>query len=286
MSDPLITSRKAITASNLTVGYARNTPILENIDVELPKGKVTTIVGPNGCGKSTLLRSLARLLPIESGTVLLGERNISELRRKDVATKISVLPQAPIAPEGLLVSDLVARGRHPHQSWLRQWSATDEQEVYSALTQTGSLQFAERSINELSGGQRQRVWISMVLAQDTEIMFLDEPTTYLDLATSIEILELIRALRTRLGRSIVMVLHDLNLAIRYSDHLIAMNQGKILATGAPKEIISPQLLLTAFNLKALVIEDPITGARSLSLPALMLSYATAFARLKPAAGRD
>lgn len=286
MSDPLITSRKAITASNLTVGYARNTPILENIDVELPKGKVTTIVGPNGCGKSTLLRSLARLLPIESGTVLLGERNISELRRKDVATKISVLPQAPIAPEGLLVSDLVARGRHPHQSWLRQWSATDEQEVYSALTQTGSLQFAERSINELSGGQRQRVWISMVLAQDTEIMFLDEPTTYLDLATSIEILELIRALRTRLGRSIVMVLHDLNLAIRYSDHLIAMNQGKILATGAPKEIISPQLLLTAFNLKALVIEDPITGARSLSLPALMLSYATAFARLKPAAGLD
>ncbi|WP_284864862.1 ABC transporter ATP-binding protein [Corynebacterium rhinophilum] len=157
MSDPLITSRTAITASNLTVGYARNTPILENIDVELPKGKVTTIVGPNGCGKSTLLRSLARLLPIESGTVMLGERDITELRRKDVATKISVLPQAPIAPEGLLVSDLVARGRHPHQSWLRQWSASDEQEVYSALTQTGSLQFAERSINELSGGQRQRL---------------------------------------------------------------------------------------------------------------------------------
>ena len=259
MSDPLITSRTAITASNLTVGYARNTPILENIDVELPKGKVTTIVGPNGCGKSTLLRSLARLLPIESGTVMLGERDITELRRKDVATKISVLPQAPIAPEGLLVSDLVARGRHPHQSWLRQWSATDEQEVYSALTQTGSLQFAERSINELSGGQRQRVWISMVLAQDTEIMFLDEPTTYLDLATSIEILELIRSLRTKLGRSIVMVLHDLNLAIRYSDHLIAMNQGKILITGTPKEIISPQLLLTAFNLNALVIEDPVTG---------------------------
>lgn len=176
-----------------------------------------------------------------------------------MATKISVLPQAPIAPEGLLVSDLVARGRHPHQSWLRQWSASDEQEVYSALTQTGSLQFAKRSINELSGGQRQRVWISMVLAQDTEIMFLDEPTTYLDLATSIEILELIRSLRTRLGRTIVIVLHDLNLTIRYSDHLIAMNQGKILATGAPKEIISPQLLLTAFNLKAWVIEDPVTG---------------------------
>ncbi|WP_284796854.1 ABC transporter ATP-binding protein [Corynebacterium rhinophilum] len=286
MSDPLITSRTAITASNLTVGYARNTPILENIDVELPKGKVTTIVGPNGCGKSTLLRSLARLLPIESGTVMLGERDITELRRKDVATKISVLPQAPIAPEGLLVSDLVARGRHPHQSWLRQWSASDEQEVYSALTQTGSLQFAERSINELSGGQRQRVWISMVLAQDTEIMFLDEPTTYLDLATSIEILELIRSLRTKLGRSIVMVLHDLNLAIRYSDHLIAMNQGKILATGIPKEIVSPQLLLTAFNLNALVIEDPITGARSLSPPALIFSYATALTRLKPAADID
>lgn len=237
MSDPLITSRTAITASNLTVGYARNTPILENIDVELPKGKVTTIVGPNGCGKSTLLRSLAKLLPIESGTVMLGERDITELRRKDVATKVSVLPQAPIAPEGLLVSDLVARGRHPHQSWLRQWSASDEQEVYSALAQTGSLQFAERFINELSGGQRQRVWISMVLAQDTGVMFLDEPTTYLDLATSIEILELIHSLRTRLGRTIVMVLHDLNLAIRYSDHLIAMNQGRILATGAPKEIM-------------------------------------------------
>ena len=252
------TSTPIISVSNLSVGYGTTSPVLDNLDLALPAHKVTTIVGPNGCGKSTLLRSLARLLPISGGTIALEGTDIESMRRKDVAKRISVLPQTPTAPDGLIVADLVARGRYPHQSWLRQWSATDEQEVHKALAKTGALQFAERTIDELSGGQRQRVWISMVLAQNTEIMFLDEPTTYLDLATSIDILELVSSLRDELGRTVVMVLHDLNLAIRYSDHLVVMRDGRILATGAPADIISQELLYEAFDLRAIIIDDPVT----------------------------
>ena len=247
-----------VVASSVTVGYGQRT-IIRDLSATFPAGKITTIVGPNGCGKSTLLRAMSGLLDLGTGHVSVDGQNISEMKRKDVARILGVLPQSPVAPEGLLVSDLVARGRHPHQAWLRQWSSTDEDAVFEALKQTGSADLASRTLDELSGGQRQRVWISMVLAQNTDILFLDEPTTYLDLATSVDILELVDSLRQKLGRTVVMVLHDLNLAVRYSDYLVVMKDGQVIASGAPAEIITAELLQDAFDLRARVIEDPETG---------------------------
>lgn len=247
-----------VVASSVTVGYGQRT-IIRDLSATFPAGKITTIVGPNGCGKSTLLRAMSGLLDLDTGTVSVDGQNISEMKRKDVARILGVLPQSPVAPEGLLVSDLVARGRHPHQAWFRQWSSTDEDAVFEALKQTGSADLASRTLDELSGGQRQRVWISMVLAQNTDILFLDEPTTYLDLATSVDILELVDSLRQKLGRTVVMVLHDLNLAVRYSDYLVVMKDGQVIASGAPAEIITAELLQDAFDLRARVIEDPETG---------------------------
>lgn len=182
---------------------------------------------------------MARLLPAREGRVLLGDMDISTLKPKQLATKIAVLPQTPVCPPGLTVADLVARRRHPHQSWIKQWSATDEAEVTKALEMTGVAEFAERPVDSLSGGQRQRVWISMVLAQHTDILFLDEPTTYLDLAHSIEVLDLVARLRRQLGRTVVMVLHDLNLAIRYSNNLVVMKDGQLVTSGAPQDVITP-----------------------------------------------
>ncbi len=247
-----------VDASSVTVGYGQRT-IIRDLSATFPAGKITTIVGPNGCGKSTLLRAMSGLLNLDTGTVSVDGQNISDMKRKDVARILSMLPQSPVAPEGLLVSDLVARGRHPHQAWFRQWSSTDEDAVFEALKQTGSADLASRTLDELSGGQRQRVWISMVLAQNTDILFLDEPTTYLDLATSVDILELVDSLRQELGRTVVMVLHDLNLAVRYSDYLVIMKEGQVIASGAPAEIITAELLQDAFDLRARVIEDPETG---------------------------
>lgn len=247
-----------VDASSVTVGYGQRT-IIRDLSATFPAGKVTTIVGPNGCGKSTLLRAMSGLLNLDTGTVSVDGQNISDMNRKDVARILGMLPQSPVAPEGLLVSDLVARGRHPHQAWFRQWSSTDEDAVFEALKQTGSADLASRTLDELSGGQRQRVWISMVLAQNTDILFLDEPTTYLDLATSVDILELVDSLRQELGRTVVMVLHDLNLAVRYSDYLVVMKEGQVIASGAPAEIITAELLQDAFDLRARVIEDPETG---------------------------
>lgn len=247
-----------VVASSVTVGYGQRT-IIRDLSATFPAGKITTIVGPNGCGKSTLLRAMSGLLNLDTGTVSVDGQNISDMKRKDVARILGVLPQSPVAPEGLLVSDLVARGRHPHQAWFRQWSSTDEDAVFEALKQTGSADLASRTLDELSGGQRQRVWISMVLAQNTDILFLDEPTTYLDLATSVDILELVDSLRQKLGRTVVMVLHDLNLAVRYSDYLVVMKDGQVIASGAPAEIITAELLQDAFDLRARVIEDPETG---------------------------
>ncbi len=247
-----------VDASSVTVGYGQRT-IIRDLSATFPAGKVTTIVGPNGCGKSTLLRAMSGLLNLDTGTVSVDGQNISDMKRKDVARILGMLPQSPVAPEGLLVSDLVARGRHPHQAWFRQWSSTDEDAVFEALKQTGSADLASRTLDELSGGQRQRVWISMVLAQNTDILFLDEPTTYLDLATSVDILELVDSLRQELGRTVVMVLHDLNLAVRYSDYLVVMKEGQVIASGAPAEIITAELLQDAFDLRARVIEDPETG---------------------------
>lgn len=254
-----MTHQHDITASHLTVGYVPGQPVIPDFTATLPGGKVTTVIGPNGCGKSTLLRALGRLLPSEGGEVHLGDTDISGMRRKELAKIIGMLPQSPVSPPGLIVSDLVARGRHPHQSWIRQWSSTDEEEVMAALAMTDVAQFADRSVDSLSGGQRQRVWISMVLAQHTDVLFLDEPTTYLDLSHSIEVLELVNRLREELDRTVVMVLHDLNLAVQYSDNLLVMRSGELMAAGTPSEVITPELLRDVFDLDAIVIENPVDG---------------------------
>ncbi|TXS75754.1 ABC transporter ATP-binding protein [Streptomyces sp. sk2.1] len=252
-----------LAARGVTVGYGGRA-VIDGLDVAIPPGVVTTIIGPNGCGKSTLLRTLARLLRPTGGTVVLDGEDIAGLRTRDVAKKLGLLPQAPVAPEGLTVADLVARGRHPHQSWLRQWSSDDAGVVERALAMTGVSELAGRPVDSLSGGQRQRVWISMALAQGTDLLLLDEPTTYLDLAHAVDVLDLVDDLHEA-GRTVVMVLHDLNLAARYSDHLVVMRAGSILAQGHPREVITAELLRDAFGLRAEVIDDPV-GGRPLVVP--------------------
>ncbi|WP_330254692.1 ABC transporter ATP-binding protein [Nocardia sp. NBC_00565] len=247
-----------LSAQEVTLGYGDRV-VVDGLSIDIAPGVVTTVIGPNGCGKSTLLRALGRLLHPRQGRILLDGKAISSMKTKDVARIIGLLPQSPVAPEGLTVADLVARGRHPHQSWIRQWSATDESEVMTALGATGIADLADRALDELSGGQRQRAWISMALAQGTDILLLDEPTTYLDLAHSIEVLDLVDRLHCDLGRTVVMVLHDLNLAIRYSDQLIVMRDGRIVAQGAPTDIINVALLREVFDLDASVLEDPVSG---------------------------
>ena len=202
---------------------------------------------------------MANLLPTQAGEVTLDGTPIRALRRRDLARSLGVLPQTPVAPDGLIVSDLVARGRHPHQAWYRQWSSDDRDEVMTALRMTKVDDLADRTVDSLSGGQRQRVWISLVLAQQTDILFLDEPTTYLDLSHSIEVLELVHRLSREYGRTIVMVLHDLNLALRYSDNLVVMRDGSLKAVGKPRAVISPELLKQVFDLDAVVVECPVTG---------------------------
>lgn len=250
-------------ADNLSLGYGDRV-IVDHLDLEVRTGVITTVIGPNGCGKSTLLRALGRLLKPRNGSVLLDGKAIGSMRTKDVARTLGMLPRRRW-PRGLTVADLVARGRHPHQSWLRQWSSDDEGEVAEALALTGVSDLADRPVDQLSGGQRQRAWISMALAQGTDILLLDEPTTYLDLAHSIEVLDLVDRMHEELGRTVVMVLHDLNLAIRYSDQLIVMRDGTIVAAGAPKDIISAELLLEVFGLEAAVIADPVSD-RPLVVP--------------------
>ncbi|MBJ8346394.1 ABC transporter ATP-binding protein [Antrihabitans sp. YC2-6] len=255
---------KRLVAEGVTLGYGSRV-VVDKLDLALDSGVITTVIGPNGCGKSTLLRSLGRLLAPKQGRVLLDGKAISSMKTRDVAKILGVLPQAPIAPEGLTVADLVARGRHPHQSWVRQWSADDESEVAEALALTGIADLADRPLDELSGGQRQRAWISMALAQGTDVLLLDEPTTYLDLAHSVEVLDLVDRLHSEMGRTVVMVLHDLNLAVRYSDRLVVMSDGKIVASGPPQDVISADLLREVFNLEATVIDDPVSD-RPLIVP--------------------
>ncbi|MEU5844393.1 ABC transporter ATP-binding protein [Rhodococcus sp. NPDC047139] len=253
-----------LVAEHISLGYGQRL-IVDDLDLSIPTGVVTTVIGPNGCGKSTLLRALSRLLAPRTGTVLLDGRDITTMRTREVARILGMLPQAPVAPEGLTVADLVSRGRHPHQSWFRQWSADDEDEVALALERTGIADLADRPLDELSGGQRQRAWISMALAQGTDILLLDEPTTYLDLAHSVEVLDLVDRLHSELGRTVVMVLHDLNLAVRYSDHLVVMRDGRVVASGAPADVISVDLLREVFDLDASVIDDPVSD-RPLIVP--------------------
>lgn len=245
-------------ASSLSVGYGER-QVVDSLDLSIIDGTVTAVIGPNGCGKSTLLKALGRLLPARSGAVLLDGKQIDSMSTRDVARVLGMLPQAPSAPEGLTVADLVARGRHPHQAWYRQWSSDDAAAVDAALAMTGILDLAERTVDELSGGQRQRAWISMALAQGTDLLLLDEPTTYLDLAHQIDVLDLVQELHSSMGRTVVMVLHDLNLAARYADTVVAMRDGRIVAQGAPGQVLTEQMLLEVFGLDARVVEDPVSG---------------------------
>jgi iron complex transport system ATP-binding protein len=253
----LATPSVALTTRKVTLAYEGNI-VIQEFDIAIPTGKITALVGPNGCGKSTLLKGLARLLKPKSGTVYLEGKSIAKLSTREVAKRLGILPQSPIAPEGLTVRELVAQGRYPHQSWLQQWSAKDEQMTEQALVTTGMLELADRPLSTLSGGQRQRAWIAMTLAQDTRILLLDEPTTFLDLAHQIEVLDLLCELNQTQGRTIVMVLHDLNQACRYADHLVAIRAGQVYAQGVPAVVMTETIVQEVFGLESKIINDPVT----------------------------
>jgi len=244
-------------AQNLTLAY-ENRVICEHLELNIPKGKFTVIVGPNGCGKSTLLRSLCRLLKPSQGQVCLDGKDIQKIPAKELARELGLLPQSSQAPDGIQVADLIARGRYPHQTLFKQWSLEDQNAVFQAMEDTGVTGLAERQVDELSGGQKQRVWIAMVLAQKTPIILLDEPTTYLDVAHQIDLLELFRSLNREKHHTIVAVLHDLNQACRYADHLIAFSDGKIVAQGAPNHLIDATLVKQVFGLDSVIIDDPVS----------------------------
>lgn len=246
-------------ARGVTLGYGDHT-VVQALDLAVEPGKISAIVGANGCGKSTLLRSFARLISPADGQVLLDGAPIRAQSSKHVARQIALLPQSPVAPEGIAVADLVGRGRHPHLKLLARWSPRDYAVVAEALESTGLTELADRSIDELSGGQRQRVWIAMALAQETDILLLDEPTTFLDVAHQIEVLDLLADLNRDRGTTIVMVLHDLNLAARYADVLVAVCAGRVHAAGTPGEVITPDLVREVFGLDSQVIPDPVSGA--------------------------
>jgi ABC-type cobalamin/Fe3+-siderophores transport system ATPase subunit len=256
MTTTTLTSTR-LAAEDVTIGYDGHV-VSEHLDVEIPAGSFTVIVGPNACGKSTLLRTFARLLKPSTGRVLLDGRAITELPTKEVARRLGLLPQTSIAPDGIRVSDLVARGRHPHQSILRQWSHTDQAAVASALAATGTTELAGRLVDELSGGQRQRVWVAMLLAQESPTMLLDEPTTFLDIAHQYDLLRLFRRLHGE-GRTVVAVLHDLNQAARFADHMIMMRDGRVVASGDPAEIVTAARVEEVFGLVCSVIPDPHAG---------------------------
>jgi iron complex transport system ATP-binding protein len=247
-----------LSAVGLTLAYDERT-VVDDLTVDLPAGKVTVIVGANACGKSTLLRGLARLLKPVRGSVILNGSDIHAQSTKAVARVLGLLPQTPLAPDGISVADLVGRGRYPHQGWFRQWTPEDDDAVAAALEATDTLALADRNVDELSGGQRQRVWIAMALAQQTGILLLDEPTTFLDVTHQIEVLDLITDLNRSSGTTVVMVLHDLNLAARYADHLIAMRDGLIVAEGSPDAVVTEETVSGVFDLECRVIEDPVSG---------------------------
>ncbi|MCM2389690.1 ABC transporter ATP-binding protein [Streptomyces sp. CWNU-1] len=240
-----------------TFGYARR-PVSEHLDLRIPEGSFTAIIGPNACGKSTLLRAVARLLAPTAGQVLLDGRSIAEYRSKEVARRLGLLPQTSLAPDGISVAELVSRGRYPHQKITRQWTSDDERAVAEAMAATSVTELSGRLVDELSGGQRQRVWVAMVLAQQTPLLLLDEPTTFLDIAHQIELLELFTDLH-RSGHTLVAVLHDLNHAARYATHLVAMRDGRVIAEGPPAEVMTADLVHEVFELPCRVVPDPETG---------------------------
>lgn len=259
----------------VTVGYGGD-PVVRDLTLELADGQVTTIVGPNGCGKSTLLRTMSRLLKPTSGTVYLDGTSLHDVHTREVAKTMALLPQSPIAPDGLLVRDLVGRGRHPHQRWFSQWSPEDERIVDLALEMTDTAALRDRPLDQLSGGQRQRAWIAMTLAQDTDLLLLDEPTTYLDLAHQVEVLDLVTRLNRERSRTVVMVLHDLNLAARYSDTIVVMKDGVVVTQGPPAEVFTAAMLSETFGLEADVLPDPKTG-----LPIIVPTSSAATVEISP-----
>jgi len=243
-------------AEDLTLGYDKKI-VARDLSVSIPQGKLTVIIGPNACGKSTLLRTLSRLMQPQSGAVFLDGKLIGDYGTRDVAKRLGLLPQSSTAPGDISVADLVARGRYPHQSLFRRWTAQDTLAVSEAMRATGVAELAESTVNSLSGGQRQRVWIAMVLAQQTPLLLLDEPTTWLDITHQIELLELMQELNQQHGRTLVVVLHDLNHACRYATHLIALRYGKIVAEGKPSEIVTPALIEQVYGLRCVIVEDPV-----------------------------
>lgn len=252
------TGKSRLTAESVTLSYDQRV-IAENLSVAVPDRSFTVIVGPNACGKSTLLRALSRMLKPAAGAVLLDGAAIDSYPAKQVARTLGLLPQSSVAPDGITVADLVARGRYPHQGLLRQWSREDERIVVESMTATGVDGLADRHVDELSGGQRQRVWIAMALAQQTPLLLLDEPTTYLDIQHQIDVLDLCAQLHEEQGRTLVAVLHDLNHAARYATHLIAMRDGRVVAQGEPGEVVTAELVEQVFGLRCQVIDDPETG---------------------------
>jgi iron complex transport system ATP-binding protein len=249
---------QAIETEKLTLSYG-DSIIINELDIQIPKGEITVFIGGNGCGKSTLLRSIARLLKPKEGSILLEGESIAKLSTKEVARKMAILPQSPTAPEGLTVLQLVKQGRYPYQTWLKQWSEEDEKNVENALKATGIDHLKDRTVDSLSGGQRQRAWIAMTLAQDTDIILLDEPTTYLDMTHQIEILDLLYELNENEGRTIVMVLHDLNLACRYAHNIVAIKDQKIFDQGKPEIVINCGLVKHVFGMNCEVTIDPLFG---------------------------
>jgi len=245
-------------ADGLSAGYGEAT-VLDGLDLAIPPGKITVIVGANACGKSTLLRTLSRLLPARKGTVLLDGKSIHRLPSRALARTLGLLPQSPIAPEGIAVSDLVSRGRHPHQGIFSRWRREDDEAVAAALAATKTEDLADRPVDELSGGQRQRVWIAMALAQETDLLLLDEPTTFLDISHQIEVLDLLTDLNQTRGTTVVMVLHDLNLAARYADHLVAMANGRLHAAGPPEAVLTEDNVRQVFGLQSRIVTDPTSG---------------------------
>jgi iron complex transport system ATP-binding protein len=247
----------SIEVQSITLAY-ENDVIIRNLSLSIPRGGITALVGPNGCGKSTLLRGLSRLLKPRGGAVLLDGRDIWSMPTKVLAQQLGILPQSPVTPEGLTVYELVAQGRYPHQTFMQQWTADDERLAQEALRITGLTELSDRPVDSLSGGQRQRAWIAMTLAQDTDYLLLDEPTTFLDLAFQIDVLDLLDDLHKE-GKTIIMVLHDLNHACRYADHLITLREGSIEAQGNPAAILDEVLVERVFGIRCQIIPDPVTG---------------------------
>lgn len=249
---------RGLSTSAITLAY-RDRPIIRDLDIAIAEGSFSVIVGANGSGKSTLLKALARLLKPETGSVLLDGQAITTLPSVEIARRIGLLPQTAEAPEGITVADLVARGRYPHQTFFRQWSRQDQTVVAAAMQAAGIAELADRTVDTLSGGQRQRAWIAMVLAQETPILLLDEPTTFLDMAHQADLLDLLQHLNTDMGRTVIAVLHDLNQAFRYATHIIAMREGTVVAEGRPADVVTEEMLEKVFDLPCMIIEDPVTG---------------------------